>query len=476
MRYYATGPRPRRSRRRRGTPCLGTAVAEKQTNSELERYSLPEMARVWSLDTKYEKWLEVEVAVAEAWAEEGRVPREALPAIRRGRVNRERMDEVFAQTKHDVTAFLRAVGETIGPEARFVHLGMTSNDVIDTALCLQIKEASAILLRDVDALLAVLESLALKHKDTLQAGRTHGVHAEPITFGFKVAVWVDEFRRNRHRLVEAAEQIAYGKISGAVGTHANLPPSIEEAACAALGLKVAPVSTQVLQRDRHAFYMTTLAVIAASLEKVATEIRGLQRTEVHEVEEPFAEGQTGSSAMPHKRNPELSERICGLSRVIRGNAVTALENVALWHERDISNSSAERLILPESCLVLDYILRLAAEVLGGLRVFPERMRRNLDASYGLVYSQRVLLALVDKGLSRTRAYELVQRNAMETWRTERQFVELLKADPDVSAAIDEADLEALFDNAFYTQYVDEAFRRLGLLGPGGQGSTKKQGE
>ncbi len=439
-------------------------MAEKQTNSELERYSLPEMARVWSLDSKYEKWLAVEVAVAEAWAEEGKVPPEALPAIRRARVNRERMDEVFAQTKHDVTAFLRAVGETIGPEARFVHLGLTSNDVIDTGLCLQIKEASEILLRDVDALLAVLEALAVKHKDTLQVGRTHGVHAEPITFGFKVAVWVDEFRRNRHRLVEAADQIAYGKISGAVGTHANVPPSVEERACAALGLKVAPVSTQVLQRDRHAYYVTTLAVIAASLEKVATEIRGLQRTEVHEVEEPFGVGQTGSSAMPHKRNPELSERICGLARVLRGNAVTALENVALWHERDISNSSAERLILPESCLVLDYILRLAAEVLGGLRVFPERMKRNLDSSYGLVYSQRVLLALVGKGLSRTRAYELVQRNAMETWRTERPFIELLKADADVAAAIGDSELDELFDNAFYTQYVDDAFRRLGLGG------------
>ncbi len=438
-------------------------MSEQQSNWEIARYANPEMARVWSLDRKYEQWLAVEVAVCEAWAELGKVPESALPAIRQAHVDRRRMDEVLEQTKHDVTAFLKAVGETIGPEARFVHLGLTSNDIIDTGLCLQVAEASAILLGDVDALLATLEALALKHKDTLMAGRTHGVHAEPITFGFKVAVWVDEFRRNRRRLVEAADQLAYGKISGAVGTHASVPPAVEEAACRKLGLKVAPVSTQVLQRDRHAYYITTLAVIAASLEKVATEIRGLQRTEVHEVEEPFAAGQTGSSAMPHKRNPELAERVCGLARVIRGHAVTALENVALWHERDISNSSAERMIFPETCLLLDYILRLTTRVLSGLQVYPERMRRNLAASYGLVFSQRVLLALIDKGLSRQRAYELVQRNAMETWRTERPFRELLAADPEVAAHLRPEDLAEVFDERHYLRYVDDAFVRLGLL-------------
>ena len=448
-------------------------MAEKQSTVEIDRYSNPEMARVWSMDNKFEKWLAVEIAACEGWAELGVVPRDALPAIRRARVDRRRMEEVFAETKHDVTAFLKAVGETIGPEARFVHLGLTSNDVIDTGLCLQIAEASAILLQDVDELLKVLEALALAHKDTIMVGRTHGVHAEPITFGFKVAVWVDEFRRNRRRLAEAADQMAYGKISGAVGTHASVPPAVEEHVCRRLGLKVAPVSTQVLQRDRHAYYLVTLAVIAASLEKIATEIRGLQRTEVLEVEEPFASGQTGSSAMPHKRNPELSERICGLARVIRGNAMTALENVALWHERDISNSSAERLIFPESCLLLDYILRLAARILSGLQVYPERMLRNLAASHGLVYSQRVLLALIDRGLSRAQAYELVQRNAMECWRTEREFLDLLKADLEVTAYLRPDELDGLFDVQHYLRYIDHAFARLGLAPPrsGDQPST-----
>lgn len=442
---------------------MGDQVAEKQTNFEIERYSHPAMARVWSLDSKYEKWLAVEVAVCEGWAEEGVIPREALPAIRKAHPNRARMDEVFAQTKHDVTAFLKAVGETIGPESRYVHFGLTSNDVIDTGLSLQIAEASAILLRDVDDLLKTLEALALKHKDTVMVGRTHGVHAEPITFGFKVAVWVDEFRRNRRRLIEAADQMAYGKVSGAVGTHANVPPAVEEHACRKLGLKVAPVSTQILQRDRHAYYVSTLAVIAASLEKIATELRGLQRTEVREAEEPFASGQTGSSAMPHKRNPELAERICGLARVIRGNAITALENVALWHERDISNSSSERMIFPETCLLLDYILKLADRILSGLQVYPERMKHNLESSHGLVYSQRVLLALIDKGLSRTRAYDLVQRSSMETWRTERHLKDLLKADPEVAEHLSSAELDEIFDVQYYLKHIDDAFIRLGLI-------------
>ena len=438
-------------------------MAYKQSNHEIDRYSSPEMARVWSLDRKYEKWLDVEIAVCEAWAELGEIPKEALPAIRAARVDRERMDEIFDATKHDVTAFIKAISETIGPEARFVHLGLTSNDVIDTALCLQIAEAATILKADLDALVAVLEDLALKHKDTLQVGRTHGVHAEPITFGFKVAVWVDEFRRNRARLEAASEGIAYGKISGAVGTHANVPPVVEEMACARLGLKPAPVSTQVLQRDRHAHFIMTLALIGSSLEKVGTEIRGLQRTEVHEVEEPFGSHQTGSSAMPHKRNPELAERICGLARVLRGNALTAMENVPLWHERDISNSSSERMIFPESCLLLDYILQLTTRVLAGLVVFPERMERNLWGSHGLVCSQRVLLALIDKGLSRNRAYDLVQRNAMECWRTETPFLDLLKADPDVTAVMSPAELASQFEMSYFLRYIDDAFIRLGLL-------------
>ena len=438
-------------------------MAEKQATVEIDRYSQPEMSRVWSMDAKFEKWLAVEIAACEGWAEIGVIPREALPAIRQASVNRERMDEIFAQTKHDVTAFLKAVGETIGPEARFVHLGMTSNDIIDTGLSLQIAEASSILQQDVDDLIATLEALAVKHKNTVMVGRTHGVHAEPITFGFKIAVWVDEFRRHKHRLAEAADQMAYGKISGAVGTHANVPPFVEEYACEKLGLKVAPISTQILQRDRHAYYMVTLAVIASSIEKIGTELRGLQRTEVHEIEEPFGSGQTGSSAMPHKRNPELAERLCGLARVIRANCIPAMENVALWHERDISNSSSERMIFPESCLLLDYILRLATRVLDGLQVFPVRMLQNLASSHGLVYSQRVLLALIDKGLSRNRAYDLVQRNAMECWRTDREFLELLRSDAEVTAEISGDELASLFEHSYYLKHIDDAFARLGLV-------------
>ncbi|TES84936.1 MAG: adenylosuccinate lyase, partial [Dehalococcoidia bacterium] len=340
----------------------------------IERYSRPRMKRVWSDENKFDKWLRVEIAVCEAWAEMGVIPRKDLSKIKLARVNLKRMGEILKETHHDVTAFLGSVSESLGEESRFIHLGLTSNDVIDTALCLQLLEATEILSEDIKGLITVLAQQAIKHKYTTMIGRTHGIHAEPISFGFKLALWVDEMRRNLQRLADAEKAISVGKISGAVGTYATLSPELEEKACARLGLAAAPISNQVLQRDRHAQFVTTLAIIASSLEKFATEIRGLQKTETREVEEPFAAGQTGSSAMPHKRNPELCERVCGISRLVRGYALTSMENIALWHERDISHSSAERIILPDSCLVLDYALSIFTSVMKGLTVYPKKMK------------------------------------------------------------------------------------------------------
>ncbi len=401
----------------------------------IERYSRPQMKRIWSDENKFDKWLKVEIAVCEAWAELGVIPRETVPKIKLARVNLKRMEEILKETHHDITAFLGSVAESLGDESRFIHLGLTSSDVIDTALSLQLIEAAELLSQDIKELISVLAQKAMKHKYTVMIGRTHGVHAEPISFGLKLALWTEEMRRNLQRLAEAKKAIAVGKISGAVGTYATLSPEVEEKACARLGLAPAPVSSQILQRDRHAQFVTTLAIIASSLEKFATEIRGLQRTETREVEEPFAAGQTGSSAMPHKRNPELCERICGLARLVRGYALTSMENIALWHERDISHSSTERIILPDSCLVLDYSLTLFTSVMRGLQVYPQRMKHNLELTKGLIFSQRVMLALIDKGLSRQKAYELVQRNAMKAWRGNKNFLTLLKADPEVTATL-----------------------------------------
>ncbi|MBI2872891.1 MAG: adenylosuccinate lyase, partial [Chloroflexi bacterium] len=366
----------------------------------IDRYARPRMKEVWSEKTKYDRWLQVELAVCEAWAEEGAIPPADMAKLRKAHYDMELLERIFQRTRHDVTAFLQSVTAHLGDEGRWLHLGLTSNDIIDTAQCMQLRDAAGILLEDVDALAAELGRRALEHRDTLVMGRTHGVHAEPTTFGLKLALWWDEMRRNRHRLQEAKDQISVGKISGAVGTHATVPPSVEERVCARLGLQVAPVSSQIVQRDRHAYFVATLAVIASSLEKFATEVRALQRTEIREVEEPFGEGQTGSSAMPHKRNPELSERVCGLARLIRGHALTAMENVALWHERDISNSAPERIVLPDSCLVLDYALSVFTSIMRDLLVYPEHMKENLGLTRGLVFSQRVMLALIDKGLSR----------------------------------------------------------------------------
>lgn len=428
----------------------------------IERYSRPQMKRVWSDESKFAKWLEVEIAVCEAWAELDVIPREAVPKIKLARLNLKRMGEILKETHHDMTAFLRSVAESLGDESRFIHLGLTSSDVIDTALSLQLTEASEILSQDIKELISVLAQKAIKHKYTAMIGRTHGIHAEPLSFGLKLALWVEEMKRNRQRLSEAKKAIAVGKISGAVGTYATLSPQVEEKACARLGLAPAPISSQILQRDRHAQFVTTLAIIASSLEKFATEIRGLQRTETREVEEPFEVTQTGSSAMPHKRNPELCERICGLARLVRGYALTSMENVTLWHERDISHSSTERIILPDSCLVLDYCLALFTSVMRRLQIYPQRMKRNIGLTKGLIFSQRVMLALIDKGLSRQQAYELVQRNAMKAWQGNKNFLSLLQADPEVTATLPPEELEPLFDYQYYLRYIDEIFKRLGL--------------
>jgi adenylosuccinate lyase len=428
----------------------------------IERYSRPQMKQVWSDENKFTKWLDVEIAVCEAWAEIGKIPKNAVPKIKMARLNMKRMEEILQETHHDMTAFIGSVSESLGTEARFIHLGMTSSDVMDTALSMQLVEASNILNEDIKNLLSVLIEKAIKYKYTVMIGRTHGIHAEPTSFGLKLALWIEEMQRNRQRLVEATKMIAVGKISGAVGTYATLSPEVEEKACAKLMLSPASISNQVLQRDRHAQFVTTLAIIAGSLEKFATEIRGLQKTDTREVEEPFSKGQTGSSAMPHKRNPELCERICGLARLVRGYSVTAMENIALWHERDISHSSTERVIMPDACLTLDYMLSIFTNIMDGLLVYPDAMERNLNKTKGLIYSQRVMLALIDKGLGRQEAYKMVQRNAMKSWEESEDFLTLLKADKELLAVLPPEELESIFDYKYYLRYVDEIFKRLGI--------------
>lgn len=427
----------------------------------IERYSRPEMKQVWSDESKFGKWLQVEVAVCEAWAELGIIPKEDIPKIKKSRCDIDRMNEILKTTHHDMTAFLKAVAESIGEESRFIHLGLTSSDIIDTALSLQLVEATSILQKGLDELTSIIREKAMAYKDTIMMGRTHGVHAEPITFGLKLALWYEELQRHQTRLAEARRTVSAGKISGAVGTHATVPLQVEEIACNKLGIEAAKVSSQIVQRDRHAQFVTTLALIASSLEKFATEIRALQRTEVLEAEEPFEDGQTGSSAMPHKRNPELCERVCGLARLIRGHSLTSMENIALWHERDISHSSTERIILPDSCLALDYALSIFTYVMKGLQVYPENMRRNLEITKGLIFSQRVMTALIEeKGLSRQQAYEIVQRNSMKAWKEGSRFLDLLQADPEVTLSDNE--LAGIFDYGYYLKNIDAIFERLGL--------------
>ena len=428
----------------------------------IERYTRPGMKRVWSEESKYDRWLAIELAVCEAWADEGVVPAADMEKLRGATYNMGRLQEILKDTRHEMTAFLTSITEFIGPEGRWIHLGLTTSDVWDTATSLQLLEALDLLIEGTDALLEALRSRALEHKDTLMMGRTHGVHAEPITFGLKLALWWDETRRNRERLVQARSNIAFGKISGPVGTHATVPPSVETKVCERLGLQPAPVSNQVLQRDRHAQVVTTLALSAASLEKFATEIRGLQRTEIQEVSEGFPKGQPGSSSMPHKRNPELSERVCGLARLIRGHAVTALENVALWGERDISHSSAERLILPDSCTALDYIIDLFADVVRDMDVHTGRMMRNVESTHGVVFSQRVLLALIEAGMAREEAYAIVHDRSMQSWQNGEDFRGLIRSEPEVAERLNGDELESLFDYGYYVRHIDETFERAGL--------------
>ena len=432
----------------------------------IERYSRPQMKKIWSDKSKFDQWLKVEIAVCEAWAELGEIAREDIAKIKKASYNLNRIAEFLKVTHHDMTAFLSSVAESLGTESRLIHLGLTSSDVMDTALGMQLTQAADILAEDIAELVSVLENKAIEYKYTLMMGRTHGVHAEPTTFGLKMALWTEEMKRNAQRLVEARRNISVGKISGTVGTYATVPPQVEKIACARLGLMPAPISSQIVQRDRHAQFVTTLAIIASSLEKFATEIRGLQRTEVREVEEPFAEGQTGSSSMPHKRNPELCERICGLARLIRGHALTSLENIALWHERDISHSSTERIILPDSCLAVDYMLSIFTSIMKGLKVYPENMQRNIEFTQGIIFSQRVLLALIEKGLTREEAYKMVQDNAMKAWEKGKSFLSLLEADRRITAHLSKKELNSLFDYNFYLKYVDTIFERLGLTKTG----------
>jgi adenylosuccinate lyase len=427
----------------------------------IPRYSRPEMARIWSEQNRFQAWLDVEIAATEVLAERGTVPKEALAAIReRARFDVARIDAIEKEVQHDVIAFVSNVAENVGPEGRWLHYGLTSSDVVDTALSVLMRDACDLILADVDALMAAVKARALEHRNTPMIGRTHGVHAEPMTFGLKLAIWYSELARDRERLVRARKTIAVGKLSGAVGTFSHLPPAVEEAVCARLGLEPAPIASQVLQRDRHAELMTTLAILAASLETFATEVRALQKTEFRELEEPFRAGQKGSSAMPHKRNPVGCEQVTGLARLVRANALAALENVALWHERDISHSSVERVIVPDSFLALDHMLRRFTDIVKGMTVNAERMRRNLDSSKGLVFSGQLLLELTARGMSREDAYKVVQTHAMQAWQTEGDFRAAVSADPAVRAAVTEAELSEVFRLERYLAHVDDVFRRV----------------
>ena len=430
----------------------------------IPRYTLPEMAAVWSDEARFGYWLEIETLAVEAWARLGRIPEGDAREVRaKASFTVDRILEFERVTRHDVAAFVQCVGESVGPAGRWVHFGMTSSDVLDTGFGLQLREAAELLLARLERLLGVVKRMALEHRDTPMIGRSHGVHAEPTSFGHKLAIWAFELDRNRERLRRAREVVSVGKISGAVGNYSQLDPRIEAEVCAKLGLHPAEASNQIIQRDRHAEYMAALALLASSLDKFATEIRHLARTEVREVQEPFAEGQKGSSAMPHKRNPVVCERITGLARVIRGDLQAALENVALWHERDISHSSAERIIFPDSTIALDFMLKDLTDVLEGLRVFPGRMRENLDFGGGLAYSQTVLLALIDKVMSRDDAYAIVQSAAAAAWDTGVSFRDRIAADPRVTGLLTSDEVDALFDPTRFLRNLDVVFDRLAKL-------------
>ncbi len=427
----------------------------------IERYTLPEMGSVWSQQNKFQKWLDVEIAVCEVHADDGTIPREALEEIKaKAAFTVERINEIEKTTDHDVIAFTTNLAENIGDSARFVHYGLTSSDVVDTANALLLKESCAILLAKVDALLDVLKRRAFEFKDTPQIGRTHGIHAEPTSFGLTWALWYSEMQRNRKRLKRAAKAVSVGKISGAVGAFAHLAPDVEERVCEKLGLKAADVSTQVIQRDRYAEYLCTLGIIASTLEKMALQVRHWQRTEVREAQEKFKTGQKGSSAMPHKRNPILSERICGMARTVRANSIVGMENIALWHERDISHSSAERIVLPDSSATLDYILAKATSLLDTLVVYPENMLKNLNLMRGLVFSGQLMLALTQKGVSREDAYVYTQRNAMKVWDEGGEYKDLIMNDADITSRLSAEDIERVFDLRHYLRNVDKVFERV----------------
>ncbi|MGB7999949.1 MAG: adenylosuccinate lyase [Anaerobacillus sp.] len=429
----------------------------------IERYTRPEMGAIWTEENRYNAWLEVEILACEAWAELGIIPKEDVQKIRdNAGFNVDRIHEIEEETRHDVVAFTRAVSETLGEERKWVHYGLTSTDVVDTALSYQLNQANDLLIKDIEKFIEVLKAKAQEHKYTVMMGRTHGVHAEPTTFGLKMALWYEEMKRNLERFKTASDNVRFGKLSGAVGTYANIDPFIEQYVCEKLGLQAAPISTQTLQRDRHAHYMSSLALVATSIEKFAVEIRGLQKSETREVEEFFAKGQKGSSAMPHKRNPIGSENMTGMARVIRGYMTTAYENVPLWHERDISHSSAERVILPDATIALNYMLNRFAGIVSKLTVFPENMKRNMTRTYGLIYSQRVLLSLIDKGMARESAYDLVQPKAMDAWERGIQFRELVESDPKITDQLSEAEIEDCFDYNYHLKPVDMIFERLGL--------------
>ncbi|MEW9501879.1 adenylosuccinate lyase [Jeotgalibacillus marinus] len=429
----------------------------------IERYTRPEMGSIWTEQNRFQAWLEVEILACEAWAEIGDIPKEDVQKIRaNASFNVNRIKEIEEETRHDVVAFTRAVSESLGEEKKWVHYGLTSTDVVDTATSYQLRQANEILLKDLERFVEILAVKAKEHKLTVMMGRTHGVHAEPTTFGLKLALWHEEMKRNLDRFKLAATGVEFGKMSGAVGTYANIDPFVESFVCEKLGLQASPISTQTLQRDRHADYLGTLALIATSIEKFAVEVRGLQKSETREVEEFFAKGQKGSSAMPHKRNPIGSENMTGLARLIRGYMHTAYENVPLWHERDISHSSAERVILPDATIALNYMLNRFGNIVKNLTVFPENMKRNMDRTLGLIYSQRVLLALIDKGLSREEAYDTVQPKAMEAWERQVHFRELVEGEEAITSKLSPAEIEDCFDYNYHLQHVDMIFTRLGL--------------
>ncbi|MFQ5901075.1 MAG: adenylosuccinate lyase [Thermodesulfobacteriota bacterium] len=427
----------------------------------IPRYSRRDMARIWEPENRFRKWLDIEVLVCEGWAELGKVPEESLENIKaRAAFDIDRIDEIEKETRHDVIAFLTCVAENVGPDSRFIHIGLTSSDILDTSLALLLKETSDLIIDDIKGLMEVIKDRALEHKYTVMIGRSHGIHAEPMTFGWKLALWYDEMKRNLERMKRAREVISYGKISGAVGNYAHIPPVVEEYVCKGLGLKPAPISSQIVQRDHHAEFFTTLALIATTIDKFGVEVRHLQRTEVLEVEESFKKGQKGSSAMPHKRNPVLSENICGLARLMRSYAAASLENMPLWHERDISHSSVERIIAPDATILMDFMLARMAAIVKGLTVYPDNMRKNLERLRGLPFSQRILLELVNKGITREDAYSIVQRCAMRVWEEGIDFKKTLEEERELAGHFSADEIEGFFDPCYYTRSIDEVFKRV----------------